>query len=179
MFGRKKGVWLKIECEFRLKSEDLLMSYLRYLTNFGQRGRLALYFLVFAGISSFVLWDLLLPGYVLTLDMVFSPNVKIENLLYGLGEVPVYGGSASFFLVLNGVSKFIPVWIIQKLILFFDFFSIRHFGFLFVSSGEQCWQIFRGSPLHDESFCLCQVYGWALVAFAGVRCYAFSGQVYS
>lgn len=68
-----------------------------------------------------VLWNLLLPGYILTLDMIFSPNIKVDGLLFGL-DIPVYGGLLPFLLTLKSLSFVVPVWAIQKLILFFTLF---------------------------------------------------------
>ena len=59
-----------------------------------------------------VLWRLLLPGYVLTLDMVMTPTIHPALSLSGrfLNALP-------FVWILRGLSAFVPVWMGQKGIL--------------------------------------------------------------
>jgi len=43
------------------------------------RLRRALPFVVYSGLAVVILWDLLLPGYVLVLDMVFTPKIPFPR----------------------------------------------------------------------------------------------------
>lgn len=72
--------------------------------------------IAYAAVSIAVLGPLLLPGYVLTLDMVFSPRIKLEDWFYGLrtdiwGELPAWA-------LISAMGKLVPVWLVQKLVLF-------------------------------------------------------------
>lgn len=73
-------------------------------------------------LSIAVLWNLLLPGYVLTLDMVFGPNMNYTNQFFGLDTWEMT--SRVPFNTLIQVSCYIvSPWIIQKLILFLILFA--------------------------------------------------------
>jgi hypothetical protein len=72
-----------------------------------------------------VLWQLLLPGYVLTLDMVFGPNLK------GPVFADVAAAIAPLRLLLQLVALLLSVWVIQKLILFILFFVLFYFPLRF------------------------------------------------
>lgn len=75
-------------------------------------------YLILAGA---VLGPLLAPGYILTLDMIFAPNMGFDTQLYGLEGGPI--AAAPLFLLLQLVSKIAPMWLIQKIILFLIFFA--------------------------------------------------------
>jgi hypothetical protein len=64
-----------------------------------------------------VLWHLLLPGYVLTLDMVFGPHVPVPAFRDLSGSFPLQG-------LLYALSFVLPAWFIQKLLLFILFFLL-------------------------------------------------------
>ena len=100
--------------------------------------------LTYSAVALLVLWDLLLPGYVLTLDMVFSPSVKVRDLVYGLGETPVYGGLIPLFLALKGGSFLLPVWILQKVILFLILFLSGISAFHLCPAGRLPGKLFAG-----------------------------------
>ena len=70
---------------------------------------------IYLAISVFILGDLLKPGYILTLDMVFAPNVKWINMFYGL-EGP-WISELPLVVLLDLGSHIIPVWLEQKIIL--------------------------------------------------------------
>ncbi len=71
-----------------------------------------LYILFYAGLALLVLGPLLKPGYILLLDYVVGPNPKfLINGDAALNSWPV-------FTLLYGVSKIIPSWLVQKLVLF-------------------------------------------------------------
>jgi hypothetical protein len=61
-----------------------------------------------------ILGPLLAPGYVLSLDMIFTPHMSSTMQFYGLTES--LSASLPMSLLLDGFS-FIPMWLIQKLIL--------------------------------------------------------------
>ncbi|MEM3737406.1 MAG: hypothetical protein QXJ75_04915 [Candidatus Bathyarchaeia archaeon] len=67
-----------------------------------------------------VLWDLLLPGYVLTLDMVFGPNIRIWDYIYGLE--PSFNSFIAYKLFLKLCSFILPVWVIEKALMVLAFF---------------------------------------------------------
>ena len=76
-------------------------------------------FEIFATLGAVVvLWQMLLPGYVLTLDMVFGPQMAL----------PSYSGlSAAAFppsYLIYLLHLVLSVWVIQKIILFLLFFSL-------------------------------------------------------
>lgn len=95
-----------------------------------------------------VLWQMLLPGYVLTWDMVFGPAhvfPSFSGLVNGLPlQILIYG--AGFIL---------PMWAVQKVILVGLFFSLFYL------------------PLR---FCPLKVDGWA--KYAGATFYAVNPFVY-
>ncbi|MBF8304055.1 MAG: hypothetical protein HW399_430 [Dehalococcoidia bacterium] len=71
---------------------------------------------VYTLVSLIVLGPLLQPGFILTLDMVFGPGVKLADWFYGLqtniwGELPAWG-------VMALMNTLIPMWLVQKLLLF-------------------------------------------------------------
>lgn len=73
---------------------------------------------------------MLLPGYILTLDMVFTPEIKA--LFSGTN----YNNALPFYYILHFVSGFIPAWIIQKIILFILFFGLGYFSYKFLPLSE-------------------------------------------
>lgn len=95
-------------------------------------------YLIYSLLSLAILGPLLLPGYVLTLDMVFTPSLDFSSQLYGFQE----GLSSAFtpvYLVIGLASKLIPTWLLQKAILFLIFFlaglgAYRLFSFRGVGS---------------------------------------------
>lgn len=77
--------------------------------------------LLFFFLSILILWQMLLPGYVLTLDMVFGPHTDLITHPDGFWNfLPV-----NFFIF--SLSFILPAWIIQKIILLALFFCM---GFL-------------------------------------------------
>lgn len=88
----------------------------------GNKGLLPV--LIYSLVSIIVLWGLLAPGYVLTLDMVFTPNgsdINVSDWSYGL-ETWLFGGLPFFLLLIEGIGSLVPMWVIQKIILFFTLF---------------------------------------------------------
>ena len=89
-----------------------------------------LYILIFLGLAVLILWQALLPGYVLGLDMVFAPDMKVFTNPDGfLNFLPI--GYLIYWLGL-----IIPVWLVQKIILLLLFFSIGYLAFKYLPIGE-------------------------------------------
>lgn len=79
-------------------------------------------YLVYALLSLAILGSLLCTGYILILDMVFTPHPNFTNNLYGLSESLWTAIAAPLYLLIQGASGVIPGWLVQKLILFLIFF---------------------------------------------------------
>ena len=73
-----------------------------------------------------VLWQLLLPGYVLTLDMVFSPH--ITSFLAG-GQ---FANTLPLMYLLRFLNLFLSGWIIEKIILVALFFGLFYLALRFL-----------------------------------------------
>ncbi|MCX6759619.1 MAG: hypothetical protein NT012_03605 [Candidatus Nealsonbacteria bacterium] len=84
------------------------------------------FILIFLGIAVLILWQMLLPGYVLTLDMVFTPETKVVFSETG------YNNSLPISYLIHFLNILIPSWIIQKIILFILFFSLGYLSFKFL-----------------------------------------------
>ena len=78
-------------------------------------------YLVYSLLSLAILGPLLQPGYILTLDMVFTPHLDSSSFVYGLDEWWPSNYTPALFLIQVG-SKLVPAWLIQKAILFLAFF---------------------------------------------------------
>lgn len=81
---------------------------------------------IFLGLAILILWQMLLPGYVLTLDMVFAPKIKLllaDGSFYNAYPLKYFLHIINF--VLTG-------WLIQKIILLTLFFAIGYLAFLFI-----------------------------------------------
>jgi len=81
---------------------------------------------LFLVIAALILWQMLLPGYVLTLDMVFTPQIKV--VLSGSS----YLNSLPIHYLIQLLSVFLPIWIIQKIILFILFFCLGYLPYRFL-----------------------------------------------
>jgi hypothetical protein len=79
-------------------------------------------YLVYALLSLAILGPLLRPGYILSLDMVFTPHLDFTSNLYGLNESLWTVTSAPLYLVMQELGHIIPPWLIEKIILFLTFF---------------------------------------------------------
>jgi len=89
----------------------------------------SLYILIFLGLAVLILWQAFAPGYILGLDMVFAPNMKvIVNPDGFLNFLPV--GYLIYWLGL-----IIPVWLVQKIILLVLFFNIGYLAFKYLPVG--------------------------------------------
>lgn len=78
-------------------------------------------YLAYALLSLAILGPLLQPGYILTLDMVFTPDMDYAGQLYGLDEWLVVA-DAPRYLFIQLLSNIAPAWLVQKVILFLIFF---------------------------------------------------------
>lgn len=78
-------------------------------------------YLFYALLALAILGPLLRLGYILTLDMVFGPELDFTTKLYGLSESWI-SASAPFSLFMQTASKCVPVWLLQKALLFAIFF---------------------------------------------------------
>ncbi|MHA1665193.1 MAG: hypothetical protein ACTSVW_05110 [Candidatus Njordarchaeales archaeon] len=81
----------------------------------------ALPFVVYSGLAVVILWDLLLPGYVLALDMVFTPKIPFPREFYGFDADPIRLVGLPFRLFLWALNLVLPAWLIQKILLFVVF----------------------------------------------------------
>jgi len=81
---------------------------------------------LFLGVAALILWQLLLPGYVLTLDMVFTPETKVV-----LSETS-YNNFLPLSYLIHFLNTLIPSWIIQKIVLFILFFNLGYLSFKFL-----------------------------------------------
>lgn len=75
----------------------------------------AIPFILYATVPLLVLGPLLLPGFILTLDMVFSPEIKLAEWFYGTradiwGELPAWA-------LISLLGRLVPLWLVQKLLL--------------------------------------------------------------
>lgn len=80
----------------------------------------------FSLMAILLLWQMLLPGYVLTLDMIFGPKIKFLFTPDG------FFNNLPFRVLLNFFSLVIPVWVIQKIILILLFFLVGYLAYYFL-----------------------------------------------
>jgi len=78
--------------------------------------------IVYSLLAIIILWDLLLPGYILTLDMVFTPTIPFPREFYGFDADPIRLAGLPFRLCLWALNLVLPSWLIQKILLFTVFF---------------------------------------------------------
>ncbi len=79
-----------------------------------------LYYLVFSILSLVLVWNFFSPGYVLTLDMIFTPDTfRVSDSFYGLSN---QYSILPFFAFLDILNIFLSMELIQKLIFFLVFF---------------------------------------------------------
>src|SRR4051812_1984150 len=79
-----------------------------------------------AALAVVVLGPMLLPGYILTLDMVFAPSFHFS---FSAGD---FINSAPLWLLLQYLYIFLPGWVVQKLMLVVLFFSIPYLSLRFL-----------------------------------------------
>lgn len=71
---------------------------------------------VYAAVALVVLGPALGPGYLLTVDMVFAPDMHYPTQAYGVN--PSTWASLPYLLILEWSSAILPGWIVQKIVLF-------------------------------------------------------------
>lgn len=98
----------------RLRLVSSSLSRLRL--PFGDGWTVVLVTFYFVGLSLLVFYPLLRPGYILVLDMIFSPHT--DYVRFGL-EVkgPLYYGRLPFLVILDAFGSVLDDWILQKTIL--------------------------------------------------------------
>lgn len=67
----------------------------------------------FLGLAGLVLVPLFRPGFILSLDVVFSPNLEFVRYLFSAKD-PLYYGRLPVAIVLDGIALVVPVWIVQR-----------------------------------------------------------------
>lgn len=84
--------------------------------------------LFFLLVAVIILWQMLKPGYILTLDMIFTPKLNLKPFL----------NSSNFFnnlplmYFLKFLNFFLPGWIIQKILLITLFFLMGWLAFIYL-----------------------------------------------
>jgi len=85
---------------------------------------------VFLFFALIILWRLLLPGYVLTLDMVFGPHFQPFKPA-GIDSAHLLNA------VLMVLDFFLPMWLVQKIILLALFFGLGYLPYRFFPGPKQ------------------------------------------
>lgn len=80
-----------------------------------------------SGLVLILLWQLLLPGYVLTLDMVFVPHVPPATIKLG-----GYWNAALFRLPMYLLGLLIPGWLVQKFMFLVLFIALPLHGYRYL-----------------------------------------------
>lgn len=87
--------------------------------------------LFFSALTGVILWQMLMPGYVLTLDMVFGPKFILtfdpERIW---NDLPLNLALSCLYLVFPG-------WVVQKLVLFALFFCIGFLAYKYFPAGKR------------------------------------------
>jgi hypothetical protein len=98
---------------------------MNWLRAFFIQERIALLFA--AAVALLILWTMLLPGYILSLDLVFGPHYFIGPLNTGgfINSLPIS-------LLLKGLYYTLPGWVIEKIILLALFFIIPYLSYKFL-----------------------------------------------
>jgi len=81
---------------------------------------LATRLIAYAALSTIILWHLLQPGYIITLDLPWSPNVGFPNI-YGFEADPLSLISLPFGLTVWLLKQILPSDIVEKVLLFAAF----------------------------------------------------------
>ncbi len=101
-------------------------------------------FVVYSLLSVVILWDLLLPGYVLALDMVFTPTIQFPSSFFGFGNDPISLLYMPYNLGLWVLNIVVPSWIIQKILLFSVFLLAGLSAYDFCSVESIIGKLFAG-----------------------------------
>ena len=99
-------------------------------------------FEIFATLGAvIVLWQMLLPGYVLAWDMVFGP-AHVFPSFSGLNN------SFPLGLLIYGVGFVVPMWVVQKVILVGLFFSLFYLPIRFFPFKIDSWSRYAATTLY-------------------------------
>ena len=81
-------------------------------------------YLLFLIITATIMWDLLKPGYIFSLDLVFPPYMDLYNTIYGIEQFrPAFiTTQLPLYILIGALSKLVPMWLIEKIILFLIIF---------------------------------------------------------
>jgi len=85
---------------------------------------------IFLVLAILILWQILLPGYILTLDMIFTPEINV------IDSADNFQNFLPIAYLMKFLNNFIPSWLIQKIILLSLFFSLGYFSFKFLPLPE-------------------------------------------
>lgn len=94
-----------------------------------------------AGGAILVLWQMLLPGYVLTWDMVFGPSRAFPAFSGFINGVPLT-------LLMWGAGFVAPMWLVQKAVLIALFFSLFYLPIRFFPFSADIWTRFAASAFY-------------------------------
>ncbi len=97
---------------------------------------------IFFLLTIIILWDLLLPGYILTLDMVFGPQVLPKDFPFYINSPPT--PDIPMRLMMYLLNLFMPVWMIQKIILFFIIFLSGVLAYNLCPSKQKIGKLYAG-----------------------------------
>ncbi|MFA5128308.1 MAG: hypothetical protein WC457_04960 [Patescibacteria group bacterium] len=86
--------------------------------------------LFFGAITALILGRLLLPGYVLTLDMIFTPELRVIFSSVGLNN------ALPLAIFLSGLNYIFPSWVIQKIVLVGIFFCLGYLSYKFLPTSQ-------------------------------------------
>jgi len=109
-----------------------------------KRFRRILPFIAYSVLGFIVLWDLLLPGYILTLDMVFTPTIVFPRDLFGFDADPAYLVSLPYRLGLWALNLILPSWLIQKVLLFTIFVLSSLGAYYFCETKSELGRFYAG-----------------------------------
>ena len=129
-------------------------------TGWGSPGAISVFFATAAALL--IMWQMLFPGYVLTMDLVFTPTMHITTSSDNfINLLPVQ------YLV-SFLAYLMPAWIVEKMLLFGLFFSLlyapmRYLPFVSEHSGIRLVAslVYGLNPFVYERFLAGQ---WALLA---------------
>lgn len=85
-----------------------------------------LHILGFLSIAILILWGMLAPGYILTLDMVWSDTMT------QMWSTDSFNSNAPLYLLFSTLALLLPLWVVQKLLLVGIFFLLLYIPFRFL-----------------------------------------------
>lgn len=93
-----------------------------------------LYYISIIILTLVILWSMLLPGYVMTLDMTWAPTIHFPSLILGsfANSIPVY-----FIFYILGIV--LPSWMVQKILILslFVLLPLISYKFLLLKSTDR------------------------------------------